>query len=80
MKHNIKSIAHRFLLQCSICNSKASLTSENNIPKEAATIKYLNFETQNYLFGGDQAPWAAGSSLPLLSYAYNVIHKLKGCR
>jgi hypothetical protein len=53
--------------------------SVNNNPK-AATIKYLNFETQNYLFGCDQAPWAAGSLLPLLSYAYNGIHKLKGYR
>jgi hypothetical protein len=75
MKHSDKFRAH---------NSKPSLTSDNHIPKrqrlQAATIKCLNFETQNYLLGGDLAHWAAGSSHPLLSYAYTVIHKLKGCR
>jgi hypothetical protein len=84
MKHSEKFRAHMFLLQCSICNSKPLLTSENHIPKrqrlQAATIKCPNFETQYYLLGGDQAPWTAKSSHPLLSYAYAVIHKLKGYR
>jgi hypothetical protein len=40
-----------------------------------ATTKYVNIETQNYLLGGDPAPWAAGSSYSPLSYAYTVIHK-----
>jgi hypothetical protein len=65
MKHNDKSRVHRFLLQSSICNSKASLTSQNHIPKrqylQAATIKYQSFETQNYLLSGNQTPWDAGS-------------------
>jgi hypothetical protein len=79
MKHNETSRAHRFLL-----NSKAILTSESHIPKrqrlQGATTKYINFETQNYLLCGNQAPWAAESSHSILSYTYTVIHKLTGCR
>jgi hypothetical protein len=65
-----KQIIKWFLLK-----SKASLTSKNHIPKQqrlqAATTKYLNFETQNHLLSGDQASWATENSHSLLSYLHH---------